>query len=126
MVAVLLLGLDEGKRGIGEHRVVAPDGKQLVLALGGLVVEVFDPADDQAGGDGLVLLGGERGIGNFRDLGVAHPARQLVIPDGRGYWMGLQASWAMLAIAALTWEFICTVTEKNAPAARTAPVNAAE
>ena len=62
VVAVLLLGLDEGKRGIGEHRVVAPDGKQLVLALGGLMVEVFDPADDQAGGDGLVLLGGERGV----------------------------------------------------------------
>jgi hypothetical protein len=32
----------------------------------------------------------------------------------------------MLAIAALTCEFICTVTEKNASAARTAPVNAAE
>ena len=40
--------------------------------------------------------------------------------------MGTQASSPMRAIAACTWEFICTVTEKNAPAARTAPVKAAE
>ena len=40
--------------------------------------------------------------------------------------MGLQASWPMAAIAARTCGFIGTVTEKNAPAARTAPVNAAE
>ena len=40
--------------------------------------------------------------------------------------MGTQASSLMPAIAARAWEFICTVTEKNAPAARTAPVKAAE
>ena len=44
----------------------------------------------------------------------------------RGYLMGVQASSPMAAIAASTCEFIATVTEKNAPAARTAPVNAAE
>jgi hypothetical protein len=40
--------------------------------------------------------------------------------------MGLQASSLMATIAARTWGFICTVTDKNAPAPRTAPVNAAE
>ena len=44
----------------------------------------------------------------------------------RGYLMAVQASSPMAAIAAATCGFICTVTEKNAPAARTAPVNAAE
>ena len=44
----------------------------------------------------------------------------------RGYRMEVQASSPMAAIAAATCGFICTVTEKNAPAARTAPVNAAE
>jgi len=44
----------------------------------------------------------------------------------RGVLMGTQVSSPMPAIAALTWEFICTVTEKNAPAARTAPVKASE
>ena len=43
-----------------------------------------------------------------------------------GYRMGVQASWAMAAIAARTCGFICTVTGKNAPARRTAEVNAAE
>ena len=32
VVAVLALGLDQLERGVGEHRVVAPDGEQLVLA----------------------------------------------------------------------------------------------
>ena len=44
----------------------------------------------------------------------------------RGYLMAVQASSPMAAMAALTWGFIWTVTEKNAPAARTAPVKAAE
>ena len=39
--------------------------------------------------------------------------------------MGVQAASGMAAIAAAACGFICTVTEKNAPAARTAPVNAA-
>ncbi len=40
--------------------------------------------------------------------------------------MGVQAVSGMAAIAALTLGSIRTVTEKNAPARRTAPVNAAE
>jgi len=44
----------------------------------------LDPADDEPGGDGLPLLGGERGVGHFGDLGVGDPAAQLVIPDGPG------------------------------------------
>ena len=40
--------------------------------------------------------------------------------------MGVQASSPMAAIAAATCGFIGTVTEKNAPAARTALVNTAE
>jgi hypothetical protein len=91
-----------------------------------LAVEVFDPADDQPGGDGLPLLRGERGIGDLGDLGIRDPAAQLIIPDRAGYLMGVQASSPMAAMAARTCGFICTVTENNAPAARTAPVNAAE
>jgi hypothetical protein len=44
----------------------------------------------------------------------------------RGYLMGVQAVPGMSAIAALTAEFIGAVTEKQAPARRTALVNAAE
>ena len=40
--------------------------------------------------------------------------------------MGVQAVSGIAAIAALTLGSIRTVTEKNAPAARTAPVKAAE
>ena len=36
VVAVLLLGLDQRERGVGEHGVVPPDGEQLVLARRGL------------------------------------------------------------------------------------------
>src|SRR5216684_5343679 len=65
VVAVLLLGLDEGERGVGEYGVVAPGGEQLALAFAGFAVEVFDAADDQPGRHGLVLLGGECGVGDF-------------------------------------------------------------
>jgi hypothetical protein len=78
---LLSLSLLEGERGVGEYRVVAPGREQLALPGGCLGVEVFDPADDQPGGDGLALLGGERGIGDLGDLGVGDPAPQLVIPD---------------------------------------------
>jgi hypothetical protein len=56
VVAVLPLGLDELERGIGEDRVVAPGGEQLVLPGGCFLVQVADPADDQPGDDGLALL----------------------------------------------------------------------
>jgi len=106
--------------------VVAPDGEQLVLALAGLAVEVFDPADDQPGGDGLVLLRGERGV-----FHLGTPASDTQQPSwssqmARGYRMGVQMSSPMAAIAAWMLGFICTVTEKHAPDSRTAPVNAAE
>jgi hypothetical protein len=42
--------------------VVTPDAEQLALAFASLAVEVFDPADDQTGGDRLALLRGERGV----------------------------------------------------------------
>jgi hypothetical protein len=127
VAAVLLLRLDQGERGVGEHGVVAPDGEQLVLAPGGRRVEVFDPADDQPSGDGLPLLRGERGIADLGDLGVEDPAAQLVTSQtARAYLMGVQAPSPICAIAAFTFGSIGTVTEKNAPARRTAPVNAAE
>ena len=53
VVAVVLLGLEGGERGVGEDGVVTPGGEQFALARGGLAVEVFDPADDQPGGDRL-------------------------------------------------------------------------
>jgi len=33
VVAVLLLGLDQGERGVGEYGVVAPDGEQFAPGL---------------------------------------------------------------------------------------------
>src|SRR5947207_9828247 len=109
MVAVVLLGLDGRERGAGEDGVVAPGGKQLVLALAGLAVEVFDPADDQPGGDGLALLRGERGVFHFGDLGVGDPAAQLVVPDRPGVTDRRPGGFGMAAIAALTLGSIRTV-----------------
>ena len=79
VVAVLPLGLSQHERRVGEHRVVAPDGKQLVLAVRGLLVLVADPADDQPGGDRLAFLRRERGVSRLGDLGGGDPA----VPAGR-------------------------------------------
>ena len=51
VVAVLAFGLDQFERRVGEHGVVAPDGEQLVLPFGCLLVAGADAADDQPGGD---------------------------------------------------------------------------
>jgi hypothetical protein len=114
------------ERGIGEHRVVAPGAEQLVLPGGCLLVLVADPPHDQPGADRLSLLRSERRVGDLGDLGVGDPAAQLVIPDRAGVPDGGPGVLPMAAIAACTCGFIATVTEKNASAARTAPVNAAE
>jgi hypothetical protein len=84
VVAVLPFGLGRFERGAGEDGVVSPDGEQFVLALGCLLVEVADAADDEAGGDLLVLLRCERGVAGFGDFGVGDPAVQLVIEDRAG------------------------------------------
>jgi hypothetical protein len=55
VVAVLGLGLDHLEWRVSEHGMAAPAGEQLVLAFGGPGVEVFDPADDQPGGDRLAF-----------------------------------------------------------------------
>lgn len=49
VAAVAFLGLEHGERRFGEGSVVAPGGEQFVLALPGPAVEVFDPADYEAG-----------------------------------------------------------------------------
>jgi hypothetical protein len=51
VAAVLLLGLDELVRAVGEDGVVAPGGEQLALSRRGILVLVADAADDQPGGD---------------------------------------------------------------------------
>jgi hypothetical protein len=81
MIAVLFLGLQEGVRAVGEDRVVAVGGEQLVLAALGLLVAHLDSAHDQPGGDGLALLAGEGGVGRFGDLGVGDPAAGLLVED---------------------------------------------
>ena len=70
VAAVLLFGLGQGERRVGEDRVVPPGGDQLALALGGVAVEVLDPADDEPGGDGPALVRGKGGVFRFRDLGA--------------------------------------------------------
>ena len=74
MIAVLPFGLDQLERRVGEDRVVAPDGEQLVLPGTGLVVQVPDPADDQPRGDGLALLRREGRVLGLGDLSVGDPA----------------------------------------------------
>ena len=126
VVAVVLFGLDHHEPGVGEHGVVAPEGEQLVLARGGLLVQVPDPADDQPRGDGLAFLRRERGVLRLGDLGVRYPRPQLVIQTACGYLMAVHASSLMPAIAARMLEFIGTVTENRAPAGRIALITAAE
>ncbi|MGH3418436.1 MAG: hypothetical protein ACRDOD_02375 [Streptosporangiaceae bacterium] len=60
--------------------MIAPEGEQLVLPGGRLLVQVADPADDQPGGDRLAFLRRERGVLDFGDLGVRDPGVQLIIP----------------------------------------------
>jgi len=81
VVAVLALGLGSLERRVGEDGMVAPGGEQLALPLRGLLVLVADAPDDEAGGDLLVLLRGERGVLRLGDLGIGDPGLQLVIPD---------------------------------------------
>ena len=81
VVTVLPLGLDHGERRVGEHRVVAPGGKQLALASGALLVQVPDPPDDQPRGDRLAFPARERRVRDLGDLGVGDPGAQLVVPD---------------------------------------------
>ena len=126
VVAVLSLGLDQLERGVGEDGVVAPGGEQLVLAGGGLRVQVADPADDQPRGDGLAFLRGERGVLGLGDLGVGDPGSQLVVPDrarvtdGRSRRRRGWRRWRRGDLGS-----IGTVTENRAPARRTAPMTAA-
>jgi hypothetical protein len=62
--------------------MITPGGEQLVLPLGGLLVQGADAADDEPGGDLLVLLlRGERRVGGLGDLGVADPAAGLLAED---------------------------------------------
>ena len=58
--------------------------------------------------------------------GIATQGRSWASQMAPGYLIGVQASSGIPAIAACTCGFIATVTEKYAPARRTAPVNAAE
>ena len=60
--------------------MAAPDGTQFGLILPGLAVLVADATGDEAGGDGLPFLRGERGVAGLGDLGIADPAGQLVVP----------------------------------------------
>ena len=70
VVAVLLYGLEQGERRVGEDGVVAPGGEQLTLSGRLPGVEVLDAADDEPGGDRLALAGGEGGVFGLGGLGV--------------------------------------------------------
>jgi hypothetical protein len=50
--------------------VVATVLEQLVLPGGSLLAQVAEAAHDEPGGDPLVFLGGERGMGRLGDLGA--------------------------------------------------------
>ena len=117
------------ERAVGEHGVVAPGREQLGLPVSGFGVHVADPADDQPGGErgrGLApaAVDGERGVFHLGDLGVGDPAAQLVIPQRPGIGDRRPGRGGIAAIAALTGRFSCAVTEKHAPARRTAQMAA--
>jgi hypothetical protein len=57
-----------------------------------VLVQAADPADDQPGSDGLPFLPDECGVPGLGDLGVGHPAAEMVVPDRPGYRMGCHAS----------------------------------
>jgi len=116
VVAVLFLGLDQLERGIGEDGVIAEDGEQLVLARGGLLVQVTDPADDQPGGDRLPFFEVNAVYGTSATCASETQARSWSSQIARGYLMAVQASSETPAIAALTLGSIGTVTENRAPA----------
>ena len=82
VAAVLLLGLDELERGVGEDGVVAPGGEQLALARCGLCL-VADAADDEPGGDvQFLLLRGEGRVAASRRPRRRRPSS----PAGRPRW----------------------------------------
>ena len=85
VATVVLLGLDELIRRVGEDGVVPPGGEQLALPGGrGVAVEVTDAADDEPGGYGLPLLRGERGVFRRGDLGVRTQQRSWSSQMARG------------------------------------------
>ena len=116
VVPVLPFGLEELERGVSEHGVVAEDGEQLVLARGGLLVQVADPADDQPGGDRLPFFDANAVYRVSATCASETQARSWSSQIARGYLMAVQASPGMAAIAALTLGSIGTVTENTASA----------
>ena len=73
-------------RVIGEYRVIAVDGEQLVLPIArGGRVESTNPAHDQPGGDVLgAAPSGERGKGHLGHLSVGNPALLIFVIDRVG------------------------------------------
>jgi len=63
---------------VGEERVIPPHREQLVG-----VVAVADPPHDQPGSD-LIRCAGERGVGDFGDLGVGDPLTGVGVGHGTG------------------------------------------
>ena len=82
VIAVLSSAWTSSNGEFGEDRVVAPDGKQLILVGAGLAVQVADPAEEQPRGDRLAFLRGESRVRHLGDPAVGHPGPQLVIPQG--------------------------------------------
>ncbi len=104
VLAVGLLSLNERQRAVSEHRVVAVGREQLLLLGGhrlvglglGVGVQPLDPAHEQPAGD---LLAGERGAGDFGDLGVGDQSLFVVVPDRIGVLDRRTPPWPSLC----TW-----------------------
>ena len=110
---------------VGEDGVVAPDGEQLVLPGGSLLVQVADPADDQPGGDGLAFLARERRVLGLGDLGIRDPGAQLIIPDRARVPDGGPGIFVIGGDRGAELAFMGTVTENRASARRIAAIMAA-
>jgi hypothetical protein len=126
VVAVLGLGLRQDVWAVGEHRVIAPAGRQFLLPGGLGVVQPVDTADDEPRGDRLVLLRREGGVADLGDLGVRYPGPDSSSKIALGYSIGVQAASSIAVIAPLTLGSIRAVKEKNASWRRHAWTQAAE
>ena len=123
VVTVVFFGLEQDERGVGEDSVVAPEGNSSPwpsARVRSLTRRTISRAV-------IALPVCERNAVYSVSATAASLTQALSWSSqiARGYWIGVQVSSGMAAIAARTCGFIATVTEKNAPLRRTAPHAAA-
>ena len=126
VVAVVVFGLEGGERGVGEHGVVAPGAEQLARLAAALRSRSLTRRTISRAVTAFPFFEAKAAQGTSATSASDTQRRNWSSQTARGYLMGIQAESGIAAIAALTLGSVRTVTEKYAPARRTAPANAAE